>query len=57
MSGYCGCSCRDCFEISFTADGGWSLCRECLEAECTPFRDGLEPASAFECQREDAYSG
>jgi len=56
MSGYCPCTCRDCFEISFTAaDGGWSLCRECLDAACTPY-DDLQRRSPFEdysCQRED----
>ena len=58
MSGYCGCSCRDCFDISFTAaDGGWTLCRECLDAACTPWPARRSPFENYECQREDAYNG
>lgn len=31
------CTCRDCQDVSYTAPkGGWTLCRECLDAGCTP---------------------
>lgn len=59
MTGYRNCTCRDCLDISFTAaDGGWSLCRECLDAACAPY-DDLERSSPYEnydCLRGDAYN-
>lgn len=60
MSGYAPCSCRDCFEISITSDGGWTLCHDCLDAACTPATPepiGGASGHEFECQREDAYTG
>lgn len=33
--GYCGCACRDCFEIAIAdQDGEPTLCHECEEARC-----------------------
>ncbi|OEJ24276.1 hypothetical protein AS594_07035 [Streptomyces agglomeratus] len=61
MSEYTPCSCRDCIDVSTTAaKGGWTLCRECLDAACTPYPPGTgpwpgrRPAGEYECQRSDA---
>jgi hypothetical protein len=61
-SGYTPCACRDCMDIAITAaEGGWTLCWECLEAGCTPLPPatgewpGRRPEGDYECQRDDAY--
>ncbi len=46
MSGYCDCSCRDCFDIAIGV-AGKALCVLCEEAGCE--------ANDGECQRDDAY--
>lgn len=55
------CSCRDCRDVSATAaKGGWTLCRECLDAACTPYPPGTgpwpgrRPTGDYECQRPDS---
>jgi len=39
MSGYCACSCRDCFEIAISDGEGPALCWECKEAGCSDGED------------------
>jgi hypothetical protein len=46
-SGYCSCSCRDCFDIAITS-GGPALCGDCKDAGCDDTGDS-------ECCRDDAY--
>lgn len=53
------CSCRDCTDVSTTAaKGGWTLCRACLDAACTPYPPGTgewpfrRPAGEYGCRRE-----
>lgn len=59
-SGYTTCACRDCFDITVSADETQpELCNECADANCVAIWAGNELVqfcSAYECQREDAYS-
>ncbi len=48
QGGYCGCACRDCFEIAISAAGEPALCWECEEAGC-------DAEGESECCRSDAY--
>lgn len=52
------CTCRSCIRAAFTAPGGWTLCQQCMDADCSPWpchwyeADG-EPfpmAVGYECQ-------
>ncbi len=57
MSSYTPCACRDCFDITVSGDTP-QMCAECEEAGCLPITGWREPiqfASAYECQRTDAY--
>jgi hypothetical protein len=49
MSGYCDCSCRDCFEIAI-GTAGEALCHGCEDAGCEA---GVED----ECSAPHAYGG
>lgn len=56
MSGYIPCACRDCMDIAIGEPG--ALCNECQDASCIPIVEWREPiqfASSYECQRDDAY--
>lgn len=46
-----GCSCRDCHEPVYTADGGWTLCEDCLWSGCTPHPTRPSPYEDYSCQR------
>lgn len=60
MSGYTNCACRDCMDVAVSSDMHKpELCSECQKAGCVaiaPYNDGVQFCSAYECQREDAYS-
>lgn len=50
QSGYCNCTCRDCFDVAISSIGdiiGEVLCFKCEEAGCE--------ANDGDCQREDLY--
>lgn len=52
------CTCRSCHSYCYTADGGWTLCVNCLDAACTPYptraerRVWPEEADDFKCLKE-----
>lgn len=55
MSGYTGCACRDCFEVTVSAD--WTipeLCWECQDAGC---QVGQSESCAYDCLVDGAYVG
>lgn len=60
-SGYTPCACRDCMDVTVSADtSAPDLCEACRDAGCEPYR--LDPSGfsdhlyyAYDCQRDDAY--
>lgn len=51
------CACRDCYEDCFTWDGGWTLCRKCIDKGCMPLnvRIAFYLPRDYDCLRDDLY--
>lgn len=57
-SGYTPCACRDCMDVTVSADtSAPELCSACEDAGCEPYPNRFEMrlGDPFECQRDDAY--